>query len=137
MMNGSPTTKLKRPTKKWLRRITPKRNEPKPRKKRTISILNIKEWIMHLSWPINKPPSSKPSKRYKWAKTSLNPGITHLTPFIIIMETPFTFVSFASLFSTWPNNSKDTQKNALCSIPLETRFTGTNNSRLLFLKLMV
>ncbi len=136
-MNGSPTTKLKRPTKKWLSKITPKRSGPKPRKKRTTSILNIKEWIMHLFWPINKPPSSKPSKRYKWAKTSLNPGITPLTPFIIIMETVFTFVSFASLFSTWPNNSKDTHKNALCSIPLEMKFTETNNSKWPFLKLMV
>ena len=96
----------------------------------------MKVWTMLLYWRINKRPSLKQFRKFKWVKTSLNLGITRLTRFIIIMGNACIFVSSVLHFLTWRSNLKDTLKSAHCSILPEIKYTETNNSKLQFLKLM-
>ncbi len=88
---------------------------------------SIKAWTMLLYWRINKQPSLKQCKKFKWAKTFPNLGITRLTRFIIITGIAFTSASSVLHFLTWPSNLKDTLKSAHCSILPEIKYTEMNN----------
>ena len=122
--------------KKLYNKIILKRKELKINKEKMISILSIKVWIMHRYQHINRQLNLKLYRKFKWGNIFQKPGIIHPIPFIIIMESVFTYASFVQPSLIYQNNLKNIPKSVLCIIHLEIKFTETNNKKQQYFKLM-